>query len=65
MICVEDLVHEICTAGPGFRRASNFLWPFRLADRTSKFQRDKLNRKGGGIYGDCGAEMNDIVRMIL
>lgn len=31
IICVEDLVHEIFTAGPAFKQANNFLWPFKLS----------------------------------
>jgi 60S ribosomal protein uL30 len=30
IICVEDLVHEIFTVGENFKKASNFLWPFKL-----------------------------------
>ncbi|KAJ9560916.1 hypothetical protein OSB04_006076 [Centaurea solstitialis] len=30
LICVEDLIHEILTAGPHFKEANNFLWPFKL-----------------------------------
>jgi large subunit ribosomal protein L7e len=26
---IEDLIHEICTAGKHFKEASNFLWPFK------------------------------------
>merc|ERR1712157_637996 len=28
---VEDLIHEIYTVGPNFKRANNFLWPFKLS----------------------------------
>ena len=30
IICMEDLVHEIFTVGDNFKKASNFLWPFKL-----------------------------------
>ena len=30
IICMEDLVHEIFTVGDSFKKASNFLWPFKL-----------------------------------
>ena len=30
IICMEDLVHEIFTVGENFKKASNFLWPFKL-----------------------------------
>merc|ERR1712188_270645 len=31
IICVEDLVHEIFTVGENFKKANNFLWPFKLS----------------------------------
>jgi hypothetical protein len=34
ILFVEDLVHEIITAGPNFKQASNFLWPFKLSNPT-------------------------------
>ncbi len=27
IVCMEDLIHEIYTAGPNFREANRFLWP--------------------------------------
>jgi large subunit ribosomal protein L7e len=30
IICIEDLVHEISTVGDNFKKATNFLWPFKL-----------------------------------
>merc|ERR1719419_890489 len=34
IICVEDLIHEIVTAGESFKKANNFLWPFKLSCPT-------------------------------
>uniref|UniRef100_A0A7R9VMN8 Large ribosomal subunit protein uL30-like ferredoxin-like fold domain-containing protein n=1 Tax=Pseudictyota dubia TaxID=2749911 RepID=A0A7R9VMN8_9STRA len=65
IICVEDLVHEIQSASESFRTASSFLWPFRLTGIHSKFQKQKLNKKDGGDYGDCGEEMDDLIRQML
>merc|ERR1712141_366433 len=31
IICVEDLIHEIITVGENFKKANNFLWPFKLS----------------------------------
>merc|ERR1711880_10574 len=31
MICLEDIVHEIFTVGPNFKKVANFLWPFKLS----------------------------------
>ena len=41
IICLEDLVHEIFSVGENFKKAANFLWPFKLNNpksrRTSNF----------------------------
>ena len=38
IICVEDLVHEIFTVGDNFKKASNFLWPFKLNNPKGNFE---------------------------
>lgn len=30
IICMEDLIHQIFTVGEHFKKATNFLWPFKL-----------------------------------
>merc|ERR1712227_355937 len=39
IICIEDLIHEIHTVGPNFKKASNFLWPFKLNNPTGGFNK--------------------------
>eukprot|EP00545_Synedropsis_sp_CCMP1620_P003423 CAMPEP_0119010386 /NCGR_PEP_ID=MMETSP1176-20130426/4977_1 /TAXON_ID=265551 /ORGANISM="Synedropsis recta cf, Strain CCMP1620" /LENGTH=267 /DNA_ID=CAMNT_0006963033 /DNA_START=38 /DNA_END=838 /DNA_ORIENTATION=+ len=51
IICVEDLVHELHSAGPDFNKAADFLWPFRLTAPKTRFQTQKLGDKEGRIYG--------------
>jgi len=65
IICVEDLVHEIYNVGDEFKKANSFLWTFQLAAHRSKFQKEKLNFKDGGDYGDRGEEMDDLIRQML
>ena len=67
IICVEDLVHELCTAGSEFHAAASFLWPFRLTAPRSRFQKEKLDQKDGGRdeYGDRGEEIEQFVRNML
>lgn len=31
LVCLEDLVYQLATAGPKFRDAAAFLWPFKLS----------------------------------
>lgn len=65
IICVEDLVHELTTVGENFSKANTFMWPFQLAAPKSKFQKDKLNEKDDGDYGDKGERMNDYIKQML
>jgi len=65
ILSVEDLVHEISTAGPNFKQASNFLWPFKLSNptggwRTRKFKHYVL----GGDFGDRETNINKLVRQM-
>jgi len=73
LICVEDLVQTIVGGAAGeeegtaavYRKATKFLWPFRLTARKSKFQRKTLDLKDGKLYGDQGEAMNGIIREML
>mmetsp|Transcript_24971 Transcript_24971/g.28886 ORF Transcript_24971/g.28886 Transcript_24971/m.28886 type:complete len:128 (-) Transcript_24971:35-418(-) len=65
VICVEDMVEEICNIGDNFSKVNSFLYSFQLASVRSKFQKDKLNFKDGGDYGDRGEEMDDLIRQML
>uniref|UniRef100_A0A7S4V1L1 Ribosomal protein L30 ferredoxin-like fold domain-containing protein n=1 Tax=Ditylum brightwellii TaxID=49249 RepID=A0A7S4V1L1_9STRA len=67
MLCVEDIVHELHSVGEYFGQVSTFLWPFRLAAFSSKFQKRVLNMKDGqrGDYGDVGESMDDMIRKVL
>ncbi|KAF9454632.1 60S ribosomal protein L7 [Macrolepiota fuliginosa MF-IS2] len=65
ILCVEDLVHEIATAGPNFKQASNFLWPFKLSNpnggwRTRKFK----HYVQGGDFGDRETSINKLIRQM-
>ena len=51
IICVEDLIHEIYTAGPAFKQANNFLWPFKLSAPTGGIDKKRLHYIEGGQVG--------------
>jgi hypothetical protein len=61
-VCVEDIVHEIFTAGAHFKEASNFLWPFKLQSPRGGFSGKKLNHFNEG--GACGMQGDKINRLI-
>ncbi|KIJ31681.1 hypothetical protein M422DRAFT_229532 [Sphaerobolus stellatus SS14] len=65
IVSVEDLVHEIYTAGPNFKQASNFLWPFKLSNpnggwRTRKFK----HYVEGGDQGNREDNINKLIRQM-
>jgi len=65
VICVDDLVHELYSVGDEFAKVKSFLWTFQLAAPRSKFQKEKLEFKDGGDYGDRGGLMDDLIRQML
>jgi len=65
IICLEDLVHEIYSAGKEFVKVASFLAPFQFTDMKSRFQKDKLNEKTTHDYGDKGELIDEYVRQML
>lgn len=65
VICVEDLVHVLFEVGDGFSKVNKFLWPFRLAHKTTHFERETLRLTHGKDYGDKGEDINDFIRHVL
>ena len=37
VVCVEDMIHEIFTVGPNFKKVNKFLWPFKLSSPRGGF----------------------------
>ncbi|XP_065063129.1 large ribosomal subunit protein uL30-like [Rhopilema esculentum] len=62
LICVEDLIHEIFTVGPNFKKANNFLWPFKLNNPTGGFKRKTNHFVEGGDFGNREEAINNLVR---
>jgi large subunit ribosomal protein L7e len=58
---VEDLAHEIYTAGPNFTAAARFLWPFKLNQPKGGFRAIKWNYSEGGDYGNRENLIDDLV----
>ncbi|KAK9818650.1 hypothetical protein WJX74_008699 [Apatococcus lobatus] len=62
IICVEDLVHEIYTVGPNFKKANNFLWPFKLSCASGGMDRKRNHYIEGGQYGNREEFINNLIR---
>jgi large subunit ribosomal protein L7e len=65
--CTADLIHEIVTVGPNFKKANNFLWPFKLSNPKGGFSAKTklLHFMEGGEAGARGEEINKFVMKML
>jgi len=62
IICVEDLIHEIFTVGSNFKKANNFLWPFKLSCPTGGMRKKTTHFVEGGDHGNREDFLNNLVR---
>jgi large subunit ribosomal protein L7e len=65
--CTADLIHEIYTVGPNFKKANNFLWPFKLSNPKGGFSSKTklLHFMEGGEAGARGEEINKLVAKMI
>jgi len=61
IICVEDMIHQIWTVGPHFKRVTNFLWPFKLSNPLGGFRKKANHFVEGGDYGN----REDLINALL
>jgi len=61
---IDDLIHEIVTVGPNFKKATNFLWPFKLSSPRGGFKakRHGFHEARGGDWGNREELINQFVR---
>ncbi|XP_055585976.1 uncharacterized protein LOC129738741 [Uranotaenia lowii] len=67
IICVEDLLHELLTVGPNFKKVTAILHTFELrspADGWKTARKGKL-RSLGGEAGFRGEEINEFFRRLM
>ncbi|GJN92706.1 hypothetical protein Rhopal_005741-T1 [Rhodotorula paludigena] len=63
ILSIEDVIHEISTAGPHFKQVSNFLWPFKLSNPNGGFRTRKAPQWiEGGEAGKREQHINALVR---
>jgi len=64
--CIEGLIHEIATCGPDFKKANNFLWPFKLSSPLGGFELKRHSfAQGYGAYGDREDLINALVKRMM
>ncbi|CAH2285409.1 60S ribosomal L7 [Pelobates cultripes] len=62
IICVEDLIHEIYTVGKNFKKANNFLWPFKLSSPKGGMKKKTTHFVEGGDAGNREDQINRLIR---
>ena len=65
LICMEDLIHEICTVGPNFKQANNFLWTFKLNTPNGGWRKKNNHFVDGGDYGNREDKINILLRRMI
>jgi len=60
--CMEDVIHEIYTCGPNFKRVNNFLWPFKLSSPKGGYVKKRVHFVEGGDAGDREHYINRLVK---
>lgn len=64
-VCVEDLVHELFTCGPNFKKVNNTMWPFKLRCPRGGFLAKRHAFADGGDFGSREHLINDLVKKML
>ncbi|GHP06307.1 60S ribosomal protein L7 [Pycnococcus provasolii] len=62
IVCVEDLIHEIATAGPNFKQAANFLWPFKLSSPKGGYDVKRKHFIEGGQAGNREEAISSFIK---
>ena len=65
VICVEDVIHEIMTVGPEFKKTSNFLWPFKLNSPNGGWRKKGNHFADGGDFGNRENYINNLFRRMV
>uniref|UniRef100_A0A2K5SHY7 Ribosomal protein L30 ferredoxin-like fold domain-containing protein n=1 Tax=Cebus imitator TaxID=2715852 RepID=A0A2K5SHY7_CEBIM len=62
IICMEDLIHEICAVGKCFKEANNLLWPFKLSSPWDGMKKKTTHFVEGGDAGNREDQINRLIR---
>ncbi|ESL05403.1 large subunit ribosomal protein L7e [Trypanosoma rangeli SC58] len=65
IVCAEDIVNQIYTAGKHFRTVTNGMWPFKLSPPAGGMRQKRRHFVEGGDYGNRDTLINRfLARMI-
>ena len=64
--CVEDVIHEIVTCGPNFKKVNNFLWPFKLSSPLGGWEIKRHTfAQGYGAFGNREELINAVIKKMI
>ncbi len=63
--CIEDLINEIYNFGENFKKANNFLWPFKLNAPRGGFKKKRQPYLNGGSHGPRFEFINNLAQRML
>jgi len=63
--CMEDIVHEIYTVGPEFKKVNHFLWAFHLSPPRGGWTSVTTAYTEGGDFGNREEFINQLVRRMI
>ncbi|KAG8195313.1 hypothetical protein JTE90_028460 [Oedothorax gibbosus] len=65
IICIEDIIHEIYTCGPNFKKVTNFLWHFKLNNPKGGWRKKTIHFVEGGDFGNREDKINPLLRKMI
>ena len=63
--CMEDLVNELVTVGPNFKKTNNFMWPFKLNSPKGGLRQKRTPYLNGGDVGPRGNNINAFAKRMI
>jgi len=65
VVCAEDVVNQIYTAGKHFRTITNGLWPFKLSPPKGGMRQKRRHFVEGGDYGNRETLINRFLNRMI
>jgi len=62
VVCIEDIIHELYTVGPNFKKVNKFLWPFKLSSPLGGLKKKTTHFVEGGDNGNREDFINALIR---
>jgi len=65
VVCVEDVVNQVYTAGKNFQKVTNGLWPFKLSPPKGGMRQKRRHFIEGGDFGNRETLINRFLHRMI